>query len=332
MQYAKGNVNKPKMVFWYIVGAIDFSIGLAIFLVLTFLLSKRHFAYRAIRLPSTIFIFFGVAQMYSAYRRFCSQVWDRKSAQLRPWEMDPGDEEQIMSSSEAASSRQGLTTRLDMIEIRQRSRLGEGMPQTSVPIDSEQGGSLPNKGHPSTEVYSAASASATEGLPWGRTVPCPEDDMDDEMRKRLAVRRDTLRAPDASVAFPIDEPSFPPTLSTPDLNEGMFATPFGAGCSDDTHMGLQLRVTAEEPLDHIDTRQTASKIPSMQDLRVLIRMIDTRTSGRPIGKPKMFGPERIVEDPRVSRFYDSVVRDIMIVGIVFGLVWVGVCFAVPTYG
>ena len=52
------------------------------------------------------------------------------------------------------------------------------------------------------------------------------------------------------------------------------------------------------------------------------------------GKPKvkMFGPERVVQDARVKAHYESIVRHILIVGTAFGVAWIGVCFAVPTYG
>jgi len=120
----------------YIVGAIDILIGVIIFLILTLLLSDRYFAYRATRLPSTIFVFFGAAQMYSAYRGFCSQVWGRASSQLRPWELDMGDEEDLVGSrsSTPPSAPTSMSQQpSEMVETNRSRRIGRDGRRLGLP-------------------------------------------------------------------------------------------------------------------------------------------------------------------------------------------------------
>lgn len=82
LQWAKGNTNTPKMLFWIAVGCTDFMIGVMIALLILFFVHHRGW-----RIFSFIFIQFGAMQAYSATRYFCSQVHGRTSRQLYPWEL-----------------------------------------------------------------------------------------------------------------------------------------------------------------------------------------------------------------------------------------------------
>ena len=82
MQWAKGNTNTPKRLFWTGVGIVDFGIGIMIAMIAMFFAHKRWW-----RLTSWIFVEFGVMQAYSAHKYFCSQVHGRTSRQLFPWEL-----------------------------------------------------------------------------------------------------------------------------------------------------------------------------------------------------------------------------------------------------
>jgi hypothetical protein len=56
----------------------------------------------------------------------------------------------------------------------------------------------------------------------------------------------------------------------------------------------------------------------------------TPTNGKT--KVPIFGPESVVEDPVMKALFDSIIRDILIVGVFTGLVWVALCLAVPCAG
>ncbi|KAL8290624.1 hypothetical protein RQP46_002882 [Phenoliferia psychrophenolica] len=82
MQWAKGNINTPKMLFWYGVGTIDFGIGVMLAMLIMYRAHSRWW-----RIFSFLFIQFGTMQAYSASRYFCSQVHGRTARQLYPWEL-----------------------------------------------------------------------------------------------------------------------------------------------------------------------------------------------------------------------------------------------------
>jgi hypothetical protein len=70
-----------------------------------------------------------------------------------------------------------------------------------------------------------------------------------------------------------------------------------------------------------------------QDLGALLgkfKNSTNRTSEE--GSPKMFGPEVLVEDPRVVALFEGVVRDILIVGAIAAVIWIALCLAVPCAG
>ena len=46
-------------------------------------------------------------------------------------------------------------------------------------------------------------------------------------------------------------------------------------------------------------------------------------------KVKVFGPERLVEDPRIKKLYQSIVRDIVVIASSLGVVCLVLCFTVP---
>ncbi|KAL7409497.1 hypothetical protein BDY24DRAFT_214693 [Mrakia frigida] len=81
------NINRPKQVFWYAVGAIDLFISLLIFLLCIFL-APKGMGWRCLRFLGVVFSSFGAMQIFSAYLGFCTQVYGRSSRQLRPWELD----------------------------------------------------------------------------------------------------------------------------------------------------------------------------------------------------------------------------------------------------
>lgn len=49
----------------------------------------------------------------------------------------------------------------------------------------------------------------------------------------------------------------------------------------------------------------------------------------PYKRPPIFGPERLILDDRVVRLHKQVVRDILIIGAVWAVVWLILCLAVP---
>ncbi|ORY27449.1 hypothetical protein BCR39DRAFT_445113, partial [Naematelia encephala] len=343
LTYAKSNINRPKQLFWYTVGLIDFSIGVAIYLILTLLLSKGHFGYRAIRLPSILFTSFGAMQSYSAYRGFCTQVWGRASRQVRPWEMDEyeGDEEAALASDPDPE-----------ISRLSRSRSGDSEQIFTPMQDKEMDLGLPHEVHPLADL---GGTTARGDIPWATTVPVLGAGIDDEemsevQRRQLAIRRATVKVPDASLAFPIGdidsssppastvEPTFPfvviPPTPLPDSTawqQPSDVIPF--------QLSEPLPVPETTHQDLRNLNQAVKREGEDGDLSTLLSKFRMRRQSetqhiehgrRPVGhEGKVFGPETLVEDPRITELYNSVVRDILIVGGVTAVVWIALCLAVP---
>ncbi|PCH40785.1 hypothetical protein WOLCODRAFT_99298 [Wolfiporia cocos MD-104 SS10] len=85
---ASTNINRPKQFFWYGMGFLDTLLGVALAIIFVTLVHGR--AWRLFAIPIAVI---GIMQVYSAWRGFCSQVWGRRSIQVRPWEMQEMDEE-----------------------------------------------------------------------------------------------------------------------------------------------------------------------------------------------------------------------------------------------
>ena len=82
------------------------------------------------------------------------------------------------------------------------------------------------------------------------------------------------------------------------------------------------------------TQGARTPVPNRADLSTLLdkfKFTGQTRSGED-EKPKMFGPESAVQDPRVKELFESVVRDILVVGVISGLIWVALCLAVPCAG
>lgn len=82
MQWAKGNTNTPKRLFWTAVGIFDMGLGVMFAMIILYFARSRWY-----RIFSFFFFWFGSMQFYSAYFYFCSQVHGRTSRQLYPWEL-----------------------------------------------------------------------------------------------------------------------------------------------------------------------------------------------------------------------------------------------------
>ncbi|KAK4051291.1 hypothetical protein OIO90_004772 [Microbotryomycetes sp. JL221] len=82
LQWAKGNTNTPKRLFWTGVGIFDMGLAVMFACIIIYFARSRWY-----RIFSGILFWFGSMQVYSAFKYFCSQVHGRTSRQLYPWEL-----------------------------------------------------------------------------------------------------------------------------------------------------------------------------------------------------------------------------------------------------
>jgi hypothetical protein len=159
-----------------------------------------------------------------------------------------------------------------------------------------------------------------------------EEDMSEEAMRRLAVRRSTIKTPDAALAFPISNHRTPPIspIRSPATHNRGDISPFESRSA--ASPGPQPKPSIDNPDRANGPPSSGHGSGSTPDLGALLHKFQPSTETGHETKMKMFGPERVVQDPRVKAHMESVVRDIMIAASIFGAIWVGVCFAVPCYG
>ncbi|GAA5992268.1 hypothetical protein JCM11641_002727 [Rhodosporidiobolus odoratus] len=82
MEYAKGNLNAPKRLFSYTIGAIELSLAILLTIIIIFFAHSRWY-----RIIPSILVQMGMVQGYSAFKFFCTQIHRRTARQLYPWEL-----------------------------------------------------------------------------------------------------------------------------------------------------------------------------------------------------------------------------------------------------
>jgi hypothetical protein len=188
-----------------------------------------------------------------------------------------------------------------------------------------------------------------------------EEEMSEVHRSQLAIRRSTNKVPDAALAFPISEddevgdlatrkPSYRssafeslrPSISS--LASGSFRRPSPSLASPlETPANRRSDISPfeessmpTEPEANVSTisvpqRKATLVRPDLSALLDNFRFTGQSRSAEP-DRPKMFGPESPVQDTRVTELFESVVRDILVVGVISGLIWIALCLAVPCAG
>jgi hypothetical protein len=358
----------------YYVGVFDFLLGVVIYIILTLLLPTSNFGLRAIRLISTIFTSFGAMQIYSAWRGFCSQVWNRKSRQLRPWEMDDVVDEEVSVNGKEdmelnTTGNWGSTPRLiEPVTTRTTSPGGNNMFNenvfTAITPPPNMDIQLSPEVHPLTDMNDISSSPVSVNNL--RPITSHNTDLEDEGEseeltetqiRQLALRRSTIKVPDASLAFPISEDDHVGELSTPrkashrlsaagaslrpsissvssTLRQSISPLPTPINRRSDISPFGEPPLAPEPGRGSVEPKLSMTSLAAVhQDLGALLGKFRKSTSGiSEEGTPKMFGPEILVEDPRVVALFDGVVRDILIVGAIAAVVWIALCLAVPCAG
>jgi hypothetical protein len=181
------------------------------------------------------------------------------------------------------------------------------------------------------------------------------EELDERQLRQLALRRSTIKVPDASLAFPISENDAVGELP-PRKNSHRLST-VGSLRPSVSSIGSNLRQSLGSPLPTPVARRSdispfeepsapSSKAPEPKSKVSMTSMNPTypdlgqllgkfqfqRVSTTEASNPKMFGPEMLVEDPRVKALFEGVVRDILVVGAIAAVVWIALCLAVPCVG
>jgi hypothetical protein len=219
--------------------------------------------------------------------------------------------------------------------------------------------------HPLTDLGDITSSPASDHirpLP-SRNVSSEDGDgkseeMDEKQLRQLALRRSTIKVPDAALAFPISEDDHvselsprktsnrlslvtslrPSVSSVSSTRRQSVISPIATSVIERSHVSPFEEPTLSQTMTIVpgSEERKISETPSAlrhPDLHMLLGKF--RPSNHVRGteeKPKMFGPEVLVEDPRVKALFEGVVRDILVVGVIAAIIWIPLCLAVPCVG
>ncbi|KAI0681916.1 hypothetical protein BC835DRAFT_1425088 [Cytidiella melzeri] len=301
------NINREKQLYWWLYGVCTFLVGWAVAIGCLFIehnsdgdsANQIHAPQRAWRLWAVPFLDLGGMQMYAGYRSFCTEVWGRGAAQLRPWELTIPDDE---NSAARPSSPQDDSCQKEHFqpnaEFSLHSRSVGSSNVTKVPLDdvpdfdldlNSPGPIILPSFHPSSNDQKHAPTLFDIGS---------------------SAHRDTWGPP----------PSKLPQLVDADDAESLPPTPFTPPTPNSAYPLLQ------NPGPSSPTPSSSNCYPPRPwstSSQVSLRQVNLSSRAR------IFGPERVVLDPRIQAVHRRVMTDILVVGFVWGVVWTVVVLCLP---
>ncbi|GJE87465.1 regulator of G protein signalling domain-containing protein [Phanerochaete sordida] len=341
---AEENMNWEKKLYWWLYGALTSAVGWGIVIGCLFIdywSDKTEGRRRAWRLLGVPFLTLGAMQMYAAYRGFCTQVWGRGNMQLRPWELyappsPPPSPSPPTTGSEKKSRRVSLSS---VGSLRKGAELVELFECPAVPPavredqreyerDSQPGSDPPYPPH-------LAPASAPNFQPDVQPNVQPGHPSDSDHRPR-----DPAHDPGPAILELQRTPPRPPAL--PPLVADGYRDAWDAPSPT---LGPRSPLSPTSPtsptspsapsLPHPPPSPHSPRKPSIW--RKMRRSKDVEAADAPYAvrapglgaRARVFGPERVVLDPRIRRAHRRVLRDILSFGALAGTVLAVVVLALP---
>ncbi|KDQ64127.1 hypothetical protein JAAARDRAFT_52120 [Jaapia argillacea MUCL 33604] len=289
-------VNFPRQFLWFIIGVSTLSASLA--LTLTLLLAFSVPVHRALRLLVVISSTVGVLYCYSSWRGFCASMWIRGTRQIRSWELreDEDDEEAGLSYWDRDRIF-GPETRQSCPPCSKRNqepsdeiRVDCDVESSSLCIDASM---LEDKG--ALEMSSAApfisysSSSALSAVDLQREPP-------------LADFNTTY------------------THSSPSSTTNITNVPVPSiknQCEFDSASISPFPYPSQTPLTRSSSITTTTNSQH------------ARASLTSLPRPEVFGPERVVLDPRIREVHRRVIRDLYCVAAVWCLLFGALVLSLP---
>lgn len=272
-------------------------------------------------------------QVYSAYRRFCSQVWRRSSRQIWPWELDALEDEHSkvgdmigIPAIVGCGPKPEVKVLKEVVfpeEVRPLSNLGAIQDFNSTckvnirenSINASQA-SLEKSGDYdlSSQTFGFRNALARQFAPI-----CDTSSLEDKtglISRPCCMWLGILAAEGHKLPNPTQREISP------------FAFDSG-GKEGETSLG---NATITTPFPHSVPAQPLHPLTSSM---LISNPRSTKHEARVPPRRKahtkiqVFGPERLVEDPRIKKVYRDIKRDILIAGGIVSALWIVVCLVVP---
>ncbi|KAI0772583.1 hypothetical protein BC629DRAFT_1595251 [Irpex lacteus] len=296
---ATPNINREKQLYWWLYGAISFLLGWAVTIGCLFI--NKHdgesarpasVRERAWRLWAVPFLTAGGMQMYSAYRGFCSEVWGRGATQLRPWELVSATDEELQSGSD----------KKEPLSSQGEAHYWQKGPKPLKPLEhvAENPDEAVQIDISSVHFDDLANVDLNIDSPGPVTLPSSLSSPASTSKKR---------PPPIITSNHRDHWCPPPNFASVDMSRtatAVSAPSHGTSTQRDLH-----------PLPHVACPPKTSSTASQTTLPVL----STRA--------RMFGPERVVMDPRIRAVHRRILRDMLVVGFIWSVVWTVVILCLP---
>jgi hypothetical protein len=304
---ASAVTNRPKQLFWYAQGTLWILLGLLAFALSLAFAHWGHFRARALRLVAVLPITNGVMMIYTGLNGFCIKIAGRQRVQLRAWELEHAD----------SSTHEWWAGIGSVPEVRED---GDSDDEYEKMDDAEAGHSAIQLAQPS-ELGGSKSSILSGSL---ATVAA-----------RRARKRQEAMLSDVAVIAP-----FASRLSSnlgkqaPPVTITFTRTTTVAGVADiETAPDTDLDMKNTDVLHvlppikgTIDDDATASAAPSEASISQhhLPRLASERSvTGRSrrnsrngFRPPAVFGPEKVVLDPRILAVHQQVKKRLLMSGLI----------------
>jgi hypothetical protein len=328
--------NRPKQLFWTAQGSAWILVGLGVFVV-ALLAPGAHLApggARALRLLASPFVALGSMMLWTARRGFCIKVAGRARVQLRAWELEHADEGTHAWWAKLSGEPTAATLHGDD-ELSGSDVEAEKLGDAEEGAVSQRSGSLPaalaslaaRRARRRREKMLADLAAiapfadleaAAAELDAGRT-PAPLG----RLQKRRSDNALAPRPPPVAITFtrmttvtePIvvgppqcdegDGKDRPPTPS--DAGESSIAQ-MDAGCGRESHALPSLGMRGTSTSRSMGSRRSGSTTRRR------------RSSRNGYHAPPVFGPEKVVLDPRILAIHKKVSLELKLTGVIAFLV------------
>ncbi|KZT36672.1 hypothetical protein SISSUDRAFT_1049503 [Sistotremastrum suecicum HHB10207 ss-3] len=312
--HASANINLPKQIFWYWIGTLHIIMSILIALSLILMIEVPPQTKRAYRLFAVPFTWMGSMQFYSATRGFCTQVFGRDAVQLRSWEIQEVDEEAAEYWSKV-----------------------KGNDRVQTALAQHPPGLVSKPGKPNMAMLPLTESEKPKLIALDQLKPDVHRTTTSTSASTQGGNSSKFTTRSATSTSPLEEWGVEDTLNIDDPRSFTSAVTSNAKPAESDAGGAtlpKLRYNWDDPWDSPEEEQPEYQDRPSSNGRSRKTMgeavIDIRETRNGYRRPPIFGPEKVVRDPRIMALHKSILRQILLVGFAWTVLFTAVIMAVPS--